>query len=420
MTKVNSKYVPIHNDSITINNDNNIRHLLPHEIYLYVHLSLYVRAYDKLVYVNVDLLHQSLPYKFDDSNESRNKKQIKTILIKLKGLNYISFDNDEFKNNTLLLIEFPKVDNGFERVSLDDVKDKSPYDLYAYLVCYRWRKSKTKTKMSYSNWALHFGVSDKTALTLINGMCERNIIYRKSGAFNSQGKQEVNIYDTKPFVIEEKKEFVHVEEEKENNNQVNEIDQVIINNYNGEEYTIQEIKKLINISNWGKKKDNGKYSKIEFEDYILYRICKDNSVMNKFVKNCDRVIKFTNEKFDNSYFVDYEIDYDVKVKYRKQKEQEEEVNRVIGAIINNTNNIVLVVDGKNVPYTEYQGGKIEKMYYKFGHFYISEFDDYSYEIRSIDNPSQIQIDHYKPDINGEWKNIYDIDPEQEDVYIPEF
>lgn len=400
MTKDKRHYVPIHNDSITIS-EKNKRHLSHDELFLYVRLSFYNCLYDNLIYTNIDLLHKLLPYTFDNK-ETRNKKYIKDILLRLKELEYISFVDDDFKNSTPLIIEFPKVENGgYELVPFDKVKDKvNPYDLYVYLVCYRWRKK--DCKMSYENWALHLGCSRPKAISLINDMVDRKIIYRNSGKYIDGGKkQETNLYNIEPFPDEEITQSIPIEQPKDDIKS-------IICPITGKKYTELEVIELINNSHWGKKKGD-KFMSIKEKDYDVYRLCKDNNIQDQFIKKCEKTIN-TFAKNGIKVIEKYQENYDSLIK-RKQEERDKEI---MMEKINKTHDVIFIVDGKVVPFAEYQGGHIDKMYYDFG--YVSVMDDFAYDVRSISNPSQQQICHYRPDKYGKWKNIYDCEPEDE-VYV---
>lgn len=398
--KEQKHFFPLHNQSIDINS--NVR-LSPDQLYVYAFLYNERKYYNDTVNTNIDLLHQLLPV-FYQKRDAKNKGYIRDILLHLREIDLIRFDiNDNFKYDTLLTISFNMGIEGFEKMDTDTFYlFSNPNEFYVYSFVYRWRN--VDCKMSYGKWAEYLNCSKKTAFTLINSMCERKIIYRKSGSYKEDMKQEVNLYNITPFPdVEEKetKQTVVIEEVEQP-----EESKSIVCPLTDKSYTEDEIIHKIKNSHWGKKGQ-----KINDDDYSLYRLCKDNGIQEKFTKQCDNTMKFISEKFKVATFEKFESEYD----YLVDRKHEEEIKKEMEGIIRKVNDVVLWVNDEFISYSEYKGQKVDTMYYLYGHYYISEYGDYAFEVRSIKNPSQKKIEFYRP-INGRWKTIEDIEPEEE-IYI---
>lgn len=169
------------------------------EFYIYCYLYTN-RTYEEYVLTSVDLIHQTLNISFS-SKESSNKKIIMNCLLNLKQKGIISFEADQFKNNTALYITFNEIEaKGFEGISYEKFRSfKNATDCYIYFCVARYQKL-NGFEASYNDWASVLNVSRKTAIEIIEDVCKRGIIYKEIGGYtdeeirSNQKKQEKNRY----------------------------------------------------------------------------------------------------------------------------------------------------------------------------------------------------------------------------------
>lgn len=268
-------------------------------------------------------------------------------------------------------------------------------ELYVLITIQRFNK--VGFEKAKSKWADVLGCSKNTGIAIINKMLDDKKIYCVEGATykDNQGrfKQEPTkwyLYK-KPVVLmesEEKEKLVEQMEETKQEVIENKIDSTSTFDTIYGELTLDDIMNRYNKSNWGKKiEKNGKQvnAPIEFYEYAVYKIMKDNGLQPGVVKKCESIINLYKKKdFYDGTFEQLEAEYQSQLKKKKREE-----------MLKQSNNVVIDTDGNYIPVNvdnidTIDFSKIEKIVYdnggkvetKFASFYRTtrfENGDFVYE-----------------------------------------
>jgi hypothetical protein len=389
MGGTNSYFIKVYNSLI---NPNSEIKLSINELFIYCYLYM-IRTYENLVITSYDLLSlNNILYK----KKNDNKNEIKNCLMSLKEKKIISFEEKD-KQLTINFI-FEEKEKGHEQVLYQKFRTfTDPRDFYIFVSVSRWSK-KGGAKYSYNDWAKLLNCTREHAITIIDNACNREIIYKKAGAYTeeilpqrNQKVQEKNIYSLKPFNEEEniiKESNVNVSVEKTSN------------------VVPFEKSNLISESkeerhNWNSTTD------LDVHDFIYYlENFNDENIKEMCEKRINRIQK-KNPKFK---FVMDKLLNDAKKliesKLLKQKREEEKsINNKIEKWIKETNDVILQINNKLIPFEEYSPSlmEVEKVYYlekvDISH-YVDIGTAYSYELREKKKPNNLTI--YRK-VNGDWK-----------------
>jgi len=305
------------------------------EFYIYCYLYTN-RTYEEYVLTSVDLIHQTLNISYSNK-ESSNKKIIMNCLLNLKQKGIISFEADQFKNNTALYITFKEIEaKGFESISYEKFRSfKNATDCYIYFCVARYQKL-NGFEASYNDWASVLGVSRKTAIEMIESVCKRGIIYKEIGEYtdeeirSNQKKQEKNRYYIQKVEQKEKdvtetsatssKETVQIVQENDTTNTANE-----------QEETREH--------NWYVKG-----SQLTANDFYIYITTNDEKLKKQAEARINAISK--NEK--GKYIVESLMkEAQEKVKDEKRKQEQEMLKQMTNAVRLKDGTIV-AVDEKNI------------------------------------------------------------------------
>lgn len=303
------------------------------EFYIYCYLYTN-RTYEEYVLTSVDLIHQTLNI-FFSNKESSNKKIIMNCLLNLKQKGIISFEADQFKNNTALYITFREIEaKGFEGISYEKFRSfKNATDCYIYFCVARYQKL-NGFEASYNEWANVLDVSRKTAIEIIENVCKRGIIYKKIGEYtdeeirSNQKKQEKNRYYIQKVEQKENVANKSATSSKENVQTVQEND---ITNANNEQEQREH--------NWYVKG-----SQLTANDFYIYLTTNDEKLKKQAEARINAIKK--NEK--GKYVVESLLkEAQEKVKDEKRKQEQKMLKQMTNAVRLKNGDIV-AVDENNI------------------------------------------------------------------------
>lgn len=303
------------------------------EFYIYCYLYTN-RTYEEYVLTSVDLIHQTLNISFSNK-ESSNKKIIMNCLLNLKQKGIISFEADQFKNNTALHITFNEIEaKGYEGISYEKFRSfKNATDCYIYFCVARYQKL-NGFEASYNDWVSVLNVSRKTAIEIIEDVCKRGIIYKEIGRYtdeeirSNQKKQEKNRY------------YIQKVEQKEN---------VANKSATSSKETVQTVQEndITNANNEQEQREHNWYvkgSQLTANDLYIYLTTNDEKLKKQAEARINAISK--NEK--GKYIVKSLLGKaQEKVKDEKRKAEREMLKQMTNAVRLKDGTIV-AVDENNI------------------------------------------------------------------------
>lgn len=206
-----SNFIIIPNDAFKDRDKSKKRWLSKDELYLYAWLYRRRIPDDWSLEINIDFINVFC-YKFSSGNDSRNKKNIKDILISLHTKGYIeTFGdieiNENLKYSDPLYIGFPTVDpivgynSNITYLIFDQFEEPLEFFIYAYIDCF----GDKGRNISYYKWSQITNSSEKTIIKAIDKMNSYDFnprIWKFSGDYyqteNYEVRQQENIYFTRP------------------------------------------------------------------------------------------------------------------------------------------------------------------------------------------------------------------------------
>lgn len=304
------------------------------EFYIYCYLYTN-RTYEEYVLISVDLIHQTLNISFSNK-ESSNKKIIMNCLLNLKQKGIISFEADQFKNNTALHITFNEIEvKGYEGISYEKFRSfKNATDCYIYFCVARYQKL-NGFEASYNDWASVLNVSRKTAIEIIEDVCKRGIIHKEIGGYtdeeirSNQKKQEKNRY------------YIQKVEQKEKD-----VAKQVTTSSKETVQTVQE-NNTTNTNNEQEQREHNWYvkgSQLTANDFYIYLTTNDEKLKKQAEARINAISK--NEK--GKYIVESLMrEAQEKVKDEKRKAEREMLKQMTNAVRLKDGTIV-AVDEKNI------------------------------------------------------------------------
>lgn len=401
---LNVNFIKLYNKFMRVDNE---FHLSMNELFFY---SLLKRRQDysgvtvtsiDLIYDLMDQFHNIKFY----SKKSESRNEIVNLLQSLQDKGLITVKGDTEKHNNLFEVSFTELkDEGFAQINFNTFDNiTSISDLYIYFVvsCFNNINNDYKTTFDCSDerWSQILGVKAiNTVRKYINQAIDNGLIHKNTGDYknnqvrNGQNGQDVSQYKIIPFVEEEKSNMQRKKEREGTDHSITDIN---------DEWGETNNKYPFDTGNWLNKNN------LDVDDYVIYLKHKNNSnpISKDFIAKCDqkRNILDKNGKFKE--FVEKKLieqaKEEIKHQIRKQNELIEEQAR---QIINETDDIVVLVDGKLLPYAKWDKvSKVERVYYLFGKW-VSQIDSYVYELYSEEVVDNEDVERFRPDKNGEWDN----------------
>lgn len=310
--------IKIPNDAFTIDGE---RKLSPDEAITFSYIFKYRNVDDEFA-TTIDLISQVL--KFKKGNDRENKSYIREVVVALQGKRFIDCNIDEFidysKIITGKITNLEKGYSGLDSSVLDeflmsDDLTKSKLKFYIYADVNRFSDGNKlsyeiiSSKCNYFNSIKNHSV--RTIQNVINEM-DGKLIYRFSGnRIEGSPEQEVNVYFSDRYMTDEKKRLHsdHINIKTENKARRRKDDETISENVFVGKVTVKELKKLLKDSNWGKFDDTG-YKELEYDDYYVLRLAKDEGVAITFVKKYEHKIESMKDNPECKYDFDtWERDY---------------------------------------------------------------------------------------------------------------
>ncbi|WP_424765713.1 hypothetical protein [Paenibacillus sp. sgz302251] len=305
--------IKIPNDAFTINGD---KKLSPDETITFSLLFKYRNVDDEFA-TTIDLISQIL--KFKKGNDSENKFYIRDVVVSLQNKEYINCNIDELTKYTNIItgkvINLEKGYSGIDSSVLDEFLnedlDRSKLKFYIYADVNRFSDGNKlsydviSSKCNYFNSIKNHSV--RTIQDIINEI-DGKFIYRFSGSrIEGSPEQEVNVYFSDRYMTDEKKRLHsnHINIKVDNKVRRRKDTEIIRDNaFYSDNLTVKELKNVLKESRWGKKDKYGQYEKLEYEDYFVYRLAKDEHVATTFVKKCELKIESMNDDPECKYDLD--------------------------------------------------------------------------------------------------------------------
>ncbi len=392
MKNNNQSFIKIYN-SFLENGDNK---LSPKQLYFYALLHARYSPFLECTETTLSILNESqIVYK--DKNERKNIANIKKTIFSLHDMGFIKIECSDSKidKNSFIRVKFPTLADGFEQVKRDIFNmAENENELYILITIQRFKNGYEKAK---SKWADVLGCSKNTGIAIINKMLEDKKIYCVEGVTYKDNQGRFKQDPTKWYLCEKPVILLDSEEKEKLVEQMEETKQEVIENKIDStstfdtiygELTLDDIMNRYSESNWGKKiEKNGKQvnAPIEFFEYAVYKIMKDNGLQPGVVKKCESIINLYKKKdFYDGTFEQLEAEYQSQLKKKKREE-----------MLKQSNNVVIDTDGNYIPVNvdnidTIDFSKVEKIVYdncgkvetKFASFYrIMRFEngDFVYE-----------------------------------------
>lgn len=314
MSEMSKNFIPVYNRIFKFDNNK----LSPLQLYLYCYLFRSRLEFEKLwiTYTNISLILSRLQCKV----EGKGKEKLETIrssLITLQDKGYI-FSNvhAETSFDSLIKITFPTITDGL-------VDSKGYYTLYysvydkiedkecLYIFCYlesnynNDQKRHYKNKLSLTDWSKLLEVSSKTTATSrldsLNTVNSYPRVWKISGEnIDGSTKQQENYYYTQPdekTILKWNNLYYEDGKSKYPRKHKYSGEDTIISLYWGET-TVDEFEEATEIANWGRVNDyfqegfgEIKFVDLEFDDYSIYRTCKEYNIFPKFIVKCENIMK---------------------------------------------------------------------------------------------------------------------------------
>ncbi|UAT32236.1 hypothetical protein K7T73_08520 [Bacillus badius] len=365
-------FIKVYNSFITIDSD---KKLTINELSIYCYLYT-LRTHEEVVLTSYDILSaDNVFYK----NQTTNKKEIKKCIDSLKEKSIISVS----EKNKLLEITFLFKEKGHVQITYEKFRSfNKPRDLYIYTAVKKWEKL-GGAKYSNNNWADLLLVTREHAIKVIEDACQRGIIYKKTGTYTesminnrNQKLQERNIYSIKPFENE-----IFEVDESENTFGLEEETAIIPSDLNINE----------ELHNWNNDKD------LIVNDFVFYlKNIGDKEIREMCEKKLNRIsnknkkFEFVKKKLMN------EAEETIALEEKKEKEKDNrEYECMIKSMIEQTNDVVLKVDGQLIGYQDFLGiGIVEEVYYLQKvdvSDQVGEDDAFIVELRVKHKPKDVEV-----------------------------
>jgi hypothetical protein len=367
---------------------------------------------DESIIVSVDFINGIMTIPFNNQ-EARNKNSIlrslKSLIKKEVFIIENDIDVDDIKKNTIikLTINDKKLSNtdvrdgkfkNFAKLGfVEFTKFKNSKECFIYYVVKKWDQGAI---YSYGQWAETLQCSVASAKRYIKGVVDNKIIYVIIGAHTSelvagrnQKKQEANTYSIKPF-----SKFEEVEAE----------------DYEATEFVKDKkaekaITEQLNVIEQTEKDGHNWHVKAELtvDDFVVYLTTDDEDLKKTAKKRIDIISKTEKGKYVMDDLMSKAKEQLKKEKEKLEKKRFNDLEAVAKDIVDETGDIVLLVDGDLVKYSDYKAGmKVDKVFY----YQLKDlYEDEALIFESKSNP--YNIENYRKDSNDQWQQfIFDEEP----------
>lgn len=300
--------IKIPNVALTLENE---QKLSPDELMMFVWLFKYHNPDNDFV-SSVDLL--SSMFKFKKGNDRENKPYIRNLLASLEMKKYIDSTITEFSSYNGVIhgkIKNPDENySGVDSLIVDEFLKENIYiaklKLYIYADVNRYKQGNTLSYSTISQKCNYFGSikhhSISTVQKIINEM-DGKLIYRFSGErIEDSPEQETNTYFSSKYITESLKLLYikQLETKEVKKSRIRKDHEFVkFHGFYGDELTIGNLKQHIKESNWNKRDSlTSMFLSLSYDDYILYRLAKDERIAPTFVHNCEKAMKKLDEKYE--------------------------------------------------------------------------------------------------------------------------
>ncbi|WP_155894711.1 hypothetical protein [Bacillus sp. 37MA] len=323
----------------------------------------------------------------NDKTSSRHIAKVKTIAQSLESKGYIKIVEDEDRYMRVEYID--RVNKNFTKVCHSEFERlNNPYDLYTYVSVKKWEKGAV---YPYSIWCGLLGVKEKRAIAIIKDAIERKVIYKMDGNWNGMNSKDPNTYSTKPFVkkLSELEETAVAEEKSP-------VVQKII-----EEEKVHDVLSIAEHNHQWFNKQRTDYT---VDDFVVYLTTDDKKIITAAEKAIARVSKSDKGKW---IMENLRSEAEAQIKRDAQKfeeAKEQELEPVAQQMIEESKDIVLLVDDVLIKYADYdKSSPPQKVFF----YQVTDIQGHGYapmfEIKN--NPSNIE--KYRKE-NGEWKHEWQL------------
>ena len=338
-------------------------------------------------------------YFYKKVSDSRTK--IKECLLSLQEKGLIHIDSKLKSNNELFKVTFAKLDSGYDFIPFSTFDNINVMEhLYIHFTILKWKGTKEGTfNCSNKRWMKILGVeSENTVKKYIKQCEEKGLLYRVMGDYTNnqarygQSKQDEYKYKTTPFTEEEKSNMQRKKEREGTDHSTTDT-----NNEWGE----SDNKYPFDTGNWLNKNN------LDVDDYVIYlkHKNKSNPISKDFIAECNQKRNRLDKNGKFKMYIEKKLIEQAleEIEHQKQK-QNELIEEQARQIIDETDDVVVLVDGKLLPYAKWnKKDKVEKVYYLFGKW-VSQIDSYVYELYSEEVVDNEDVERFRPDKNGEWDN----------------
>jgi len=275
---------------------------------------------------NMFLINSHLKCKVEGKGNKR-LDNIRNVLIELLEKKYILCNvHSETKYFDSLEITFPTIDTSHEDFKGFYRLDYSRFDMFddrekLYIYSYIDSKYHTENKVHYGNrlsltkWGKLLHVHKNTAANKLSSMNRSDSIpriYKFSGDYNLDSEQDENTYYTRPdekLILKWNNLYDETGKTKSIKKHKYSGEDTIISLYFGET-TVDEFEEATEIANWGRVNDyyqegfgEIKHVELEFDDYSIYKTCKEYNIFPKFIVKCENIMKAkkTYQNYDDCF-----------------------------------------------------------------------------------------------------------------------
>lgn len=396
-------YIQLFNE---FSQENSEYHLSIDELYIYSLLKRRMDFYHVTV-TSVDFIIE-LSSKYHNikihSKKSEARKRIINHLQSLINKGVIKIDGNYTKHNNIIEVSFIPLESGFVEVEFDVFDNITNItDLYIYYVVARYNNKNNDYKVPFNctdeRWMKILQIKSKeTVRNYIDQAIENGLIYKNTGDYKKervragQNGQDVSQYKVVPFAEDEKSNMQRKKEREEINYTTLEIDNSMRDSDN---------KYPFDTGNWLNKNN------LDVDDYVIYlnHKNKSNPTSKDFIDKCNQKRNRLDKNGKFKMYIEKKLieQAQEKIKHQIQK-QNELIEEQARQIINKTDDVVVLVDGKLLPYAKWDKvSKVEKVYYLFGKW-VSQIDSYVFELYSGEVVDNEDVERFRPDKNGEWDN----------------
>lgn len=386
--------------------ENSKYHLSIDELYIY---SLLKRRMDfsHVTVTTIDLIIE-LSSKYNNikihSKKSEARKRIINHLQSLINKGVIKIDGNYTKHNNIIEVSFIQLEGGFVEVEFDVFDNITNItDLYIYYVVARYNNKNNDYKVPFNctdeRWMRILGVNAiETVRKYIKQAINNGLIYKNTGDYKKervragQNGQDVNQYKVVPFKEEEKSNVQRKKEREGTDHSTTDT-----NNEWGE----SDSKYPFDTGNWLNSNN------LDVDDYIIYlkHKNKSNPISKDFIAECNQKRNRLDKNGKFKMYIEKKLIEQALEEIEQQKQKQNElIEEQAKRIIDDTNDVVVMVDGKLLPYAKWDKvSKVEKVYYLFGKW-VSQIDSYVFELYSGEVVDNEDVERFRPDKNGEWDN----------------